>query len=79
MNIELTIEKDKHETDVPEEVLTAETGLNRILKQLEAIQAEIAEYSDALDSDKLEEAEADLDLVIERIIDVMEDLELEVE
>ena len=47
--------------------------LNQIIEDLQEIQDRVAELSDELDSDTLEDAEADIDVVIDRIGDVIEE------
>ena len=52
---------------------SAQDRLNQIIEDLQEIQDRVAELSDELDSDTLEEAEADIDVVIDRIADVIEE------
>ena len=49
-----------------------EDALNGIMSSLEDIQSQIAVMSDELDEDMLEDAEAEIDVVIDQIGDVIE-------
>ena len=51
---------------------TAEDRLNQIIEDLQEIQDRVAELSDELDEDLLEEAEGEIDVVIDKIGDVIE-------
>lgn len=51
---------------------TAEDRLNQIIEDLQEIQDRVAELSDELDEDMLEEAEGEIDVVIDKIGDVIE-------
>lgn len=51
----------------------AQDRLNQIIEDLQEIQDRVAELSDELDSDTLEDAEADIDVVIGRIGAVIEE------
>ena len=64
--------------DYPEKA-TPKTRLTSLLSIFETLQDEVAMLSDELDSDTLEEAEEAIDVVIEKIGDVMEENGWEVE
>ena len=53
--------------DAPEE------GPNTIIEELNDIQTQVAVFSDELDSDSLEDVEGLIELVIDRILDVMDE------
>ena len=64
--------------DYPESS-TPKTRLTSLLSIFETLQDEVAVLSDELDSDTLEEAEAAIDVVIDKIGDAIEENGWEVE